>query len=156
MYACCCNFSIVSCTILQDLQGKEMRKRNRGNIFTWEEVRQYLEFPGSFCLFLSLMLRWEVYVPDHSSPRNRKVCGEWNKLCTGTSVSVFVWRSSQHLLYTIYRTKLRFGDNGLSPRAAGHSIYHALLLFYDCCIQVMDVKMLLNFDTGGDKLCLIL
>ena len=44
---------------------------------------------------------------------------------------LFIWRSSQHLPCTVYRTKLRFGDNGLSPCAAGHSIYDALLSLYD-------------------------
>lgn len=120
----------------QHLQGKEKRKRNRGSVNTWEEEKaQYLELSVSFFFFLPL--RWEVYCLCFPSPRGRKVSATSSELGLQSG---FDWRLSQSLSCLGYRTKLRSGDNGLSPCSAWNSIYDAMFSFSQSCLQVLDVK----------------
>jgi len=146
MYVCCCNSSIVPCTPLQDLQGKTKQNKTKQNKTKQNKTKQEKGTEdtfshkkkrwGSILSFQALFASSSVWHSSEKFTFLTFLLLETEKCVVNATSSelgpqLFIWRSSQHLPCTVYRTKLRFGDNGLSPCAAGHSIYDALLSLYD-------------------------
>lgn len=133
------------------LEGKEIRKRNRGNLPTWEEAMGILGFQSLFassCLccsgenFISLAFLF---------PRDGEIHVECKNFWNGTRVSGFIERLSWGFPCPGYRTKLRFSHDGLSLCAAGNRIYYAVVSFCQHCIQILYVQKVLGYDTEGYK-----